>query len=208
MLRATTTKAMLTVLGVFFITSTCYSQEDHQAPTYRLPGESTVYTAAPTIGVSTALIPVGGTSVPKLKAPDPISYFHLEFVVKTIDSGKVTGTRTYTMDANTDRNYHAQYRSDTSEAPHTRNRTDIDCSDVRLVGTDSVSLNVGAMISSDLNPPPSAEPINANYNGSFYTLAVFGKPTVVFSADAQAPDRRIQIEVTVTPIRLNSGAKP
>ena len=123
-------------------------------------------------------------------------------------SGKVTSSHTYSMDGNTDRGYHASYRSDTSEASssRTRNRTDIDCSDVRLVGKDSVSLSVSATIMADMNPmapTTPSEPASATYNGSFYTLAAFGKPAIVFSADAQAPNRKIQMEVTATPIHVN-----
>jgi len=145
------------------------------------------------------------------QTPPTISYFHLEFVVKIVDSGKVTSSRTYAMDANTDPRFHASYRSDTSEgaSPHSsRNRTDIDCNDVHLVGTDSISFSVSAMITSNSEPGPPAEPISATYNGSFYTLAAFGKPTIVFLADAQAPNRKIQMEVTATPIHLNLAAKP
>jgi hypothetical protein len=212
MLRAQTTKATLTILALFLAASTIYSQQSPRPPTYKVPGDPTIYSLAPSTRVldATELTPVAGASSPNPKAPEPISYFHLEFVVNTLDSGKVTSSHTYTMDANTDRNYHASYRSDTSEgaSSRSRNRTDIDCGDVHLVGTDSISLSVTAMINTDSNPAPPGEMSSSTYNGSFYTLAVLGKTTIVFSADAQAPNRKIQMEVTATPIHLNLPPKP
>jgi hypothetical protein len=212
MLHTKTMKAIPAILALFFIASVSYSQEQ-KVPTYKVPGDSTVYTLRPDTRemYATALVPVADTTAPKPKASEPISYFHLELVVKAIDSGKVTSSRTYTMDANTDRSYHASYRSDTSEgfSQTNRNRTDIDCSDVHLVGTDSISLMVSAMINTSLSKPASTdsdptELVNATYNGSFYTLATLGKPTTIFSADVQAPNRKIQMEVTATPIRLST----
>jgi hypothetical protein len=209
-----TMQATLAILTLFFIASAGYSQQTPSRPgTYRIPGDPTTYTLRPDQTHETDLVPVPGTGSANPQVPAPISYFHLEFVVKTIDSGKVTSSRAYNMDGNTDRNYHASYRSDTSEgsSSRTRNRTDIDCSDIRLVGNDSVSLDVSATINMDLNPMnPTApsDPLSATYNGSFYTLAGFGKPTIIFSADAQAPNRKIQMEVTATPIHLNLPAKP
>jgi hypothetical protein len=209
MLRTKITKATLTILALFFTASASYSQ-DQKIPTYRVPGDDTVYTLPHSSRDidATTLVPLANAAMAKPKAPDPISYFHLEFVIKAIDSGKVTSSRTYTMDANTTNYYHNSYRSDTSEGSSpiltNRNRTDIDCSSAQLVGTDSLALKVDASITSDLRPAPPADPMSANYTGSFYTLIPFGKPTVVFSADTQTPNRKIQMEVTATPIRTTT----
>jgi hypothetical protein len=50
--------------------------------------------------------------------------------------------------------------------------------------------------------------IDTSFSGAFYPLVVIGKPTVIFSADGPTPNSRIQMEVTATPIHLNSTAKP
>jgi hypothetical protein len=168
------------------------------------------------------------------KAPTPdISYFHLEFIVKTIDSGKVISSRTYNMDANTDRNFTASYRSGSSNGgvisvtyydgaygvtdnqPSTPeqkvrslDQTNIDCSKFHLVGSDSVSMQLSALISTASNPDLHLTSVATSYSGIFTPLVPIGKPTIVFSGDGPAPNRKIQMEVTATRINIPTPPKP
>ncbi len=216
MLRAKTTKATLTILVLFFIASAAFSQQKPPQPgTYKIPGDPTTYIIAPDPYQSTDLVPAPDSSPAKPVAPKPpIRYFHLEFVVKTLDSGKVTGSHTYTMDANTDPEHQAMFNSQTTfrseiqghptmtDSSHVHDQTQIDCNHLSLVGTDSVSLWVTALIDS------YGASVETTYRGTFNPTVTLGKPTIVFSADGPTPNSKIQMEVTATPIHIDTQTKP
>jgi hypothetical protein len=176
MLRAKVMKVAFPLLAVLFFASAGFSQDQ----------------------------PVSHSSVdltPKPRSAEPISYYHLEFTVKILDSGKLVSSRTFTMDANTDTNYRGSYRSDVGgKAPdNKRDQTNLDCNQVHVVGANSVSMQLTVFANSPLDP-------NTSYtsdSGTFYPLIVLGKPNLVFSADEPTPNRKIQLEVTATPIHIN-----
>jgi hypothetical protein len=210
MLRTITARATLLILAILILPSTGRAQEDTRPPSYRIPGDSTLYAPRQDAHKPPVdLVPVPGTGA--AKAPEPISYFHLEFVIKTMDNGKVISSRTYTMDANTDNNHlGSSVRSDTTELAdptHPRTQTNLDCNTLRLVGTNAVSMQINTAIMSNSNSPGSGpSPLLApdtSYSGAFNPLVPFGKPTIVFSAEGPTPSRRIQMEVTATPIHIN-----
>ena len=145
----------------------------------------------------------------KPKAVESISYFHLVFVVTITDNGKVTSNRTYAMDANTTSNFRASYRSDTTErAPEKSNFRDvlnIDCSQLHPVGSNAISMVVNTVFDSGFQGTvsPTTTTNDSNDMGELFSVVVLGKPTLVFSSDGPVPNRRVEMTVTATPIRIN-----
>jgi hypothetical protein len=80
-----------------------------------------------------------------------------------------------------------------------------------MVGPNAISMEVNAMITSNATGPGGPSPTIApdtSYSGAFHPLVVLGRPTLVFSAEGPTPSRKIQMEVTATPIHIDAPAKP
>jgi hypothetical protein len=138
-------------------------------------------------------------------------YYRLEFVLKELgDDGHVVNSRTYHTAVSTD-GRNSSVRTGTKIPIRTSDKdiqyidvgVNIDCSFARET-PQGLALQITAEISSLANPSGSTEastPIVRANRWSSMTLVPIGKPTVVFSSDNLENKGRIEIEVTVTPVR-------
>jgi hypothetical protein len=133
-------------------------------------------------------------------APEEQKFFHLEFVVKELDSGKTVNSRSYSMNVATG-NEGTQIRSGNKvyvENSYLDFGTNIDCGNVREAGG-MLSFHILADVSnavSDVNP--SGKPLIRQVRWNSPVLIALRKPTVIFSADDSASTHQLQLEVTAS----------
>jgi hypothetical protein len=164
----------------------------------------------------------GGTA----KTPFVPHYYHLLFVVKELEAGKVINSRSYTMSVGTVENPSSNSFNTRSIRMGTRVPiiTDskgsgfqyfdvginFDCKNVIDLG-DRLGIDVSADVSSiqsdspDGRPQtqiavPSAPTIQQNKWNS-QAVVVLGKPTLLFSSDEVTSKRTMQLELTATAIK-------
>jgi hypothetical protein len=159
------------------------------------------------------------------KTPFVPHYYHLAFVVKELESGKVINSRAYTMSIGTAEN--PSNNSFNSRSIRTGTRVPItdskgggfqyfdvginfDCKNLIDLG-DRLGIDVSADISSIQNDSPDGHPqtqvaapsapaIQQNRWNS-QVVVVLGKPTVLFSSDEVTSKRTMQLELTATAIK-------
>ena len=132
-------------------------------------------------------------------------YFHLDFVVKEIEGGKVTNARHYTTITETgDRT--CTFRSGNKVPLQAGGSTgltyvdvgvNIDCRAVREIDG-NLAINLEAEVSNlavSSNPP-----VIRQTKWSTDTLVPIGKPTVICSSDDAVSKAQMQLELTATPI--------
>ncbi len=147
----------------------------------------------------------------------PKRFYQLSFVVREVESDRVINSRSYFLilrgGGGTER---GSIRTG-EEVPFTSSfgtstqvqqihvGVNIDCRDMEQVG-DQVTLILEAEISSvvenhgDKNPPPSTPIIRTNRWQSTVLLPL-KQPTVLFSSDDPASKRKMQLQLTVVPLR-------
>jgi hypothetical protein len=145
------------------------------------------------------------------KSAEQPKYFHLDFVVKELESGKVTNSRAYAMTIATD-NFRSSIRTGnkvpistgtgpTSSFTYIDVGVNIDCGSAKMIG-DELALSVNAEVSTFASEPPSGSPalIRQTKWGSS-AIVPLRKPTIIFSADDPSSKRQTQLELTATPTR-------
>lgn len=157
------------------------------------------------------------------KTPFVPRYYHLVFVVKELEAGKVINSRSYTMSVGTvenpssnsfnNRSIRTGTKVPVTDEKGTVTYTDIginfDCKNVMDLG-DRLGIDVSAEISSIHNDSPDGHPqvqiigrstptIQQNKWNS-QAVVVLGKPTVLFSSDEVTSKRTMQLELTATAI--------
>ncbi len=146
------------------------------------------------------------------KAPEPVHYFRLDFVLKELDAGKVINTRAYWISVSTEAGAHIRAGDQVQmKIPNSNSTTSsdigvsIDCRPPKLLG-DEIALSVRADISS-LAPNESSDlrPIMRQNQWDSTAVVPLRKPTVIFSSDDPASKRQMQLEVTATPIKAGPG---
>jgi hypothetical protein len=146
-------------------------------------------------------------------APSSEQHYHLDFVVKEVEAGKVINSRSYSMIiATTDR---ASIRTGTrvpinvSSIPNTENYTqidvgvNIDCNSAKELNNKLI-LKVKAEISSVAEPNEGNRPGGPAVRHNTWDSNVIiplKQPTTIFSSDDLASKRKMQLEVTATPIK-------
>jgi hypothetical protein len=150
------------------------------------------------------------TATPAPKADT--RYYHLEFVLKELgDAGKVVNSRTYHTGVSTE-GRNSSVRAGTKIPIRVNDKdniqyldvgVNIDCNNARETAQ-GLALQITVEISSLANPTGSNEastPVVRQNKWQSMTQLPIGKPTVVFSSDNLENKGRMQVEVTVTPIR-------
>ncbi len=145
----------------------------------------------------------------KPAAQEP-KYFHLDFVVKELDSGKVTNSRAYAMTVATTENWSNMRTGNkvpilgtgtTSSYTYIDVGVNIDCRNAKEIG-DQLSLNVNAEISTFAAEPSSGSPpLIRQTKWSSVVIVPLRKPTTIFSSDDPSSKRQTQLELTAAPIR-------
>ncbi len=153
------------------------------------------------------------------KAPFEPHYYHLVFVVKEIEAGKVINSRNYFMTIGTvdgssntfnPRSIRTGTKIPTESEPGKISYVDvgvnIDCRTVVDLGS-RLAMDLSAEISNvqkeagDTRKIQSPNPLIQQNKWNSQVVVVLGKPTVVFSSDEVTSTRAIELELTATEIR-------
>ena len=142
------------------------------------------------------------------------NFYHLSFVVQELDNERVINSRSYSMivsemgQSSIRAGEKVPYSSTT--APSTQWQqidvgVNIDCRGLKATDN-GVSLNIKADISSVVeshgtNSPPASPPIIRNNQWESNVVLPLKRPSVLFSSDDPASKRRMQLQLTITPIR-------
>jgi hypothetical protein len=151
-----------------------------------------------------------------------VKYYRLDFVVKEVEDGKVVNARSYSASwSNAPQAPAASIRTGSrvpiQGAGGAVQYVDVGINiDVRRSGIpdpgpaepqggqDQLAMNVSADVSSVAAPLESAmnaPPVVRNNRWSSVVIVPVRKPTVIFSSDDVASKRKMQLEVTATPIQ-------
>ena len=134
-------------------------------------------------------------------------FYRLDFVIREVDGGHVTNSRSYSLIASTDHAFNSIRTGNKVPVANSGQYTDvgvsIDCRDAEELG-DQLSINVTAELSTI---PDTSErgsgglPLIRQNRWSSRVLLPLKHPTVLFSSDDLASTRKLQLELTATPIQ-------
>jgi hypothetical protein len=146
----------------------------------------------------------------------PPDYYHLDFVVKELDGGKVLNSRTYSTTVSSDKTVPASSIRVGSRVPVSTSSAsnnplvntqftyvevgvNIDCHVVKEVGN-QLTLSVSADVSgvADLTTHP---PVIRNNKWTSNVIVPLKKPITIFSSDDPASKHQMQLELTATAIK-------
>jgi hypothetical protein len=139
-------------------------------------------------------------------------YYHLDFAVKEMESGKVINARAYSMTISTGDTGGSSIRagnkvpaSTGGSGPGSSTYLDvgvnIDCRAAKEI-QDQLALNVATEISSlAADPSSSALPLVRQTKWSSNVIVPLRKPTTIFSSDDPTTKRQTQLELTAIPIK-------
>ncbi|MBN9615488.1 MAG: hypothetical protein BGO25_13485 [Acidobacteriales bacterium 59-55] len=175
--------------------------------------------APPASAQSTSTTVVEHTSAKTAFVPH---YYHLVFVVKELDAGKVINSRNYAMSIGTttegENRFTRSIRTGTKvpieyeqgKITYVDLGVNLDCKNVVSLG-DRLGIEVSAEISSlqhvsanDLRPQsdrPAATPVIQQNKWNSQVVVAMGKPTVLFSSDEVTSKRTLELELTATEIK-------
>ena len=142
-----------------------------------------------------------------------VGFLHISFVVKELDEGKATNARNYSTIITTGKNPRKATLRTGSKVPIPNGPGQItyidlganfDCLFLQRVGN-SVMLFISADISSVAATTAealsgSSGPVIRQNKWESNVIVPLGKPTTIYSSDDLSSKRKMQIEVTATPI--------
>jgi hypothetical protein len=159
------------------------------------------------------------------KTPFVPHYYHLAFVVKELEAGKVINSRTYTMSVGTVENptnnsFNNRSIRTGTKVPITDEKgrvttyidvgINFDCKNVMDLG-DRLGIDVSADVSNIQNDSPDGHPqtqvavpstsVIQQNKWTSQAVVVLGKPTLLFSSDEVTSKRTMQLELTATAIK-------
>jgi hypothetical protein len=147
--------------------------------------------------------------IAKPVAVEQAKYYHLDFVIKELEDGKVTNSRHYSMMVLSQTNGSIRtgdkvpVRTSSGESKlytYLDVGVNIDCRQVRQV-QDKLVLSVAVDISSVAGETTSVTPpLIRNTKWSSEVTLPLNKPTVLFMSDDAAAKRQMQLELTGTPV--------
>ena len=147
-----------------------------------------------------------GTCLAQSDSPKPAKYFNLDFVVKELEGGKTTNTRSYSMTVSTESGTSVIRTGDkvpvqSAEGQYTYVDVgvNIDCRGVHADVDGQLVLSVSAEISSVATN--TSHPLIRQNKWSSNVMLALRKPTVVFSSDGVTGKGQMQLEMTATPIK-------
>ena len=160
-----------------------------------------------TMTILLALLMAGACFSQTVETP---KYFHLDFVVKELEGGKVTNSRAYGMTI-------ATVGATTNSSIRTGNRvpvssggggqwqyidvgTNIDCRSAKEVPS-GLALNVTADISGAATEQGAANPVIRQTKWGSDVVVALRKATVIFASDDPSSKRQMQLELTAAPIQ-------
>ncbi len=146
-----------------------------------------------------------------------LKYFHLDFVVKEVDGGKVINARNYSTTISTARSDIFATTSIRSgekvpvvqtggQFTYVEAGVNIDCRAATEL-PNQLAIFVAVDISGAGTPErPLAPPLIRNTKWSSSVLVTLRKQTVIFSSDEASSKHQMQVDLTATPIPVNSTA--
>jgi hypothetical protein len=155
--------------------------------------------------VMAGVMPGAGLAQSTAEAP---KYYHLDFVVKELESGKVSNARSYSMTISTGDTGGFNIRTGNKVPISTGNSftyvdigVNIDCRAAKEI-QDQLALNVSAEITSAaVEQPSSNQPLIRQTKWSSNVIVSIRKPTTIFSSDDPTTKRQTQLELTAIPIK-------
>jgi hypothetical protein len=148
--------------------------------------------------------------------PAEPKYFHLDFVVKELEGGKVINARAYTMTVATDTGRSSVRSGNKVPVPTEQHRaagapgntqftyvdvgTNIDCWNSKEIQGQLV-LTVTAEVSSAAEAPDVTAPVIRQVKWNAPVIVPLRKATVIFASDDPSSKRQMQLELTATPIK-------
>lgn len=140
-------------------------------------------------------------------AAEERKYFHLDFVVKELENGKVTNSRAYAMTMSTGDVGGSMIRTG-NKVPipgagmnqaftYIDVGVNIDCRLAKQVG-DQLALNVAAEVSTAATE--SSPPLIRQTKWGSTVIVPLRKPSTIFSSDDPTSKRQMQLELTAIPI--------
>jgi hypothetical protein len=144
------------------------------------------------------------------KQDEPQKFYHLDFVLKEVDGGKVINSRSYSTMISTGHSFD-QIRTG-NKVPYQKGAggneyfdvgVNIDCRQAREVD-DQLALAVTAEVTNVAPGQTTGSgplPLLRQNRWSSDVILPLRKPTVIFSSDDPMSTHKIQVELTATPIR-------
>jgi hypothetical protein len=171
---------------------------------------------SPARGQGTPNKPVDSAST---KVPFVQHYYHLVFVVKEMEGGKVINSREYGMSIGTVAEFSMNYNNrsirtgtkvplegEQGKATYIDVGVNIDCRNVMEVGG-RLAMDVSAEVSSVGSPKMEGAggargmPIILQNRWNSQVLVTLGKPTVLFASDEVTSKRTLELELTATELK-------
>jgi hypothetical protein len=146
------------------------------------------------------------------KTAEPAKFFHLDFVVQELESGKVVNARHYATTISTGNGERSDIRTGNKVPVATNDGSDttkyqytyidvgvnLECRGAKEIGGD-LALNVTAEISSAVTT--TRQPIIRQTKWSSDVIVPMAKPTIIFSSDDVATKGQMRLELTATPVK-------
>jgi hypothetical protein len=138
-------------------------------------------------------------------------FYHLDFVVKELESGKVINARSYSMTVSTAGTGASIIRSGNKVPISTGGAgpgsltyldigVNIDCRAAKEI-QDQLALSVSAEVSGVATEQPSNQPLIRQTKWESNVIVSIRKPTTIFSSDDPSSKRQTQLELTAIPIK-------
>ncbi len=153
-------------------------------------------------------------NLPSSPRPESASkrFYHLSFVVQELDNDRVINSRSYSMVMRDLDDRSSSIRAGEKVPVATGGGyqqmdvgVNIDCGNLEVTG-DRVALHVKAEISSmtedhEIKTPPGSPPIVRNNQWESKVILPLKQPSVLFSSDDPASKRKMQLQLTVMPVK-------
>jgi hypothetical protein len=144
-------------------------------------------------------------------ASEAPKYFHLDFILKELESGKVINARSYSTTVSTGVTGASVIRSGNKVPISTGGAgpgsltyldvgVNIDCRAAKEI-QDQLALNVSAEISGVATEQSSNQPLIRQTKWESNVIVPLRKPTTIFSSDDPTTKRQTQLELTAIPIK-------
>jgi hypothetical protein len=160
--------------------------------------------------ILTGVLLLARTSFAQAEKESSNGFYHLDFVAKELDDNKVINTRTYSMTVGDKANGSMRSGSRVPSATNSDGSfsyidlgVSIDCRDLREVSGQLVlfvSADISTAITETANTPIT-RPVIRQYKWNSSVIAPLRKATQIFSSDDLGSKRKLQLELTATPIK-------
>jgi hypothetical protein len=163
------------------------------------------------LGIFAGVLLMAGTSYAQAEKESAITFYHLDIVTKELDEARVVNTRTYSLiiSDKAGRPYVVRTGSKVPLASSKGDLTYVDVGvnvDVMDVHETQGQLAMGisadiSSVSGEPGMPSAAPPVIHQYKWNSNLVIPLRKATPVFSSDDPTSKRKVQIELTATPIK-------